>query len=857
MKHLTVFTALFLILSNTKSLAQDVPFPDGLSEKPSTSIGFILNKGQVVDTERRPKNDIYYRSVNTFPMSFFLKDKISIVSHRFNKDSVNLVTDSFARLDMTWKYSEVGFNVTPLPSEETAEYYNYYLDYCPDCDSLAKFKRLTYPQIYQGVDLSIYSNEMWFKYYFILDKGKKSDIINLTFDGQQTVVINPSYIRLTLGSDTITLPQPFAYQLDSNNNISYLNWQPTYYQTIYGGIGIKEAGFVDPSKKLVYQIAAPIFNKTNPDQRNLEWSSFLGGGGFLEELWDIEHKSTGQIYVTGYSTGENYPTTKGAGQTTKAGEGDIVISKFNNDLSLSWSTYHGGSQDDGGVKHGITIDDKSGDAFVAAATYSTNIVLRKRNNAYYDNKNTCQGSECTDLIVSKYNANMGTLEWATYYGGDEVPAASGMIRQSDIYLDKDNFLYVTGIEGGTNIKRLPLADPNAFFSSQTEGAFICRFNSNLDIDWSTGFGKATNPMSICKTGDNKLILVGSLLENSTLLTHNYPGAYNQPSFGGGTSDGFISRFDQSFKLEWSTYIGGDQFDAIERVTIDEYAKTSDIYLTGSSVSTNFPFNGTAFFQTTYNGPFPGPNTYPGYGDIIIAKANSTGQITATSFYGGADDETGLGISVCFNQVFVAGLSESIDFPLLSAANQDPNLYYNNNQYNSLGGSMGYFLGFDSNLDRQWTTFYGGSTNSAILPGGTINSTEFHPPYLYFVGGTSSDDATFPVYNTPTSYRSTGHGDGAFIGRFNMANTTLGLQDELDMELSRNLVLYPNPVYSKAQINCSKKIRKVLVSNSIGQLTEIVNIKDNVIDLSSFEAGIYFLSITTIDEITYHSKCIKE
>src|SRR6187431_2080126 len=154
MKHLTAFIALFLALFNTGVFAQEVTLPDGLGENPSTSIGFILNKGQVVNSERQHQNDIYYRSVNALPMSFFLSNKISIVAHKFNKNSNNSVTDSSARLDMTWKYSDVGFNVTPLPSEETDEYHNFYLDYCPDCDSLTKFKRLTYPQIYSGVDLS-------------------------------------------------------------------------------------------------------------------------------------------------------------------------------------------------------------------------------------------------------------------------------------------------------------------------------------------------------------------------------------------------------------------------------------------------------------------------------------------------------------------------------------------------------------------------------------------------------------------------------------------------------------------------------------------------------------------------------
>ena len=53
------------------------------------------------------------------------------------------------------------------------------------------------------------------------------------------------------------------------------------------------------------------------------------------------------------------------------------------------------------------------------------------------------------------------------------------------------------------------------------------------------------------------------------------------------------------------------------------------------------------------------------------------------------------------------------------------------------------------------------------------------------------------------------------------------------------------------------MKKIVVSNAIGQSIELFNISNNEVDLSTFESGMYFLSITTIDGIIYHSKCIKE
>jgi hypothetical protein len=107
----------------------------------------------------------------------------------------------------------------------------------------------------------------------------------------------------------------------------------------------------------------------NPTGTGLIYSTYLGGsGGAGDTGQDIAVDNTGNAYVTGSTSSNNFPVTK----PTKAygGSGDAFVSKLNPAGSvLGSSRYLGGSAQDSGSA--ITVDN-AGNAYVTGYTTSTN-----------------------------------------------------------------------------------------------------------------------------------------------------------------------------------------------------------------------------------------------------------------------------------------------------------------------------------------------------------------------------------------------------------------------------------------------------------------------------------------------------
>jgi uncharacterized repeat protein (TIGR01451 family) len=106
----------------------------------------------------------------------------------------------------------------------------------------------------------------------------------------------------------------------------------------------------------------------------LVYSTFLGGTG-ADQATAIKVDAAGSAYITGMTTSTNFDITPGAYQTTYAGSpggyyatGDAFVTKFDPaGTSLVYSTYLGGTGDDGGF--GIDLSN-SGEAYVAGSTGS-------------------------------------------------------------------------------------------------------------------------------------------------------------------------------------------------------------------------------------------------------------------------------------------------------------------------------------------------------------------------------------------------------------------------------------------------------------------------------------------------------
>jgi len=108
--------------------------------------------------------------------------------------------------------------------------------------------------------------------------------------------------------------------------------------------------------------------KRQPDGTGLAYSTFLGGNGD-DYGQGIAVDSSGNAYVVGTTTSQNFPITSGSFQTTFRGYSDVFVTKLNETGSaLVYSTYLGGYLYNYG--YAIAVDG-TGAAYVGGQTYWT------------------------------------------------------------------------------------------------------------------------------------------------------------------------------------------------------------------------------------------------------------------------------------------------------------------------------------------------------------------------------------------------------------------------------------------------------------------------------------------------------
>jgi len=181
-----------------------------------------------------------------------------------------------------------------------------------------------------------------------------------------------------------------------------------------------------------------FITKVNPDLTAILSSTYLGGSD-REYVGDIA-VAPDAIYVVGYTSSDDFPTTSGAyDRDYNSGSKDVIVSKLSMDLSsLLASTYLGGSDNDYGTAIALASDGvylvgntESGDFPTTAGAYD----------------NTINGER--DVFISKMSPNLDQLLAGTFLGGSDYEDAIGLlILSGDVYVAgdtrSDNFPITVG-----------------------------------------------------------------------------------------------------------------------------------------------------------------------------------------------------------------------------------------------------------------------------------------------------------------------------------------------------------------------------------------------------------------------------
>ena len=290
-----------------------------------------------------------------------------------------------------------------------------------------------------------------------------------------------------------------------------------------------------------------VISKFNNNLTSLLSSTFLSGTHGTN-CADIALDSSGNIYVTGYTDSNDFPTTSGAYDTT-VNDGDYniydsYVSKFNNNLSsLLASTYIGGNKDERSYK--ICLDDLN-NVYITGKTSSTNFPTTT---SAYDNS---YNGDSYDVFLSKFNSDLTSLLSSTYLGGNSAEEPSGLI------LDYSGNVYVTGYTTSSDFPTINYPYDSTYNGG--EDVFVSKLNSNFNsLLSSTYLGGSSDDGSVGIALDSygHILLVG--YSGST----NFPtttGAYDT-TYNGGTIDIFVSMLSFN-QLYVNSLTGNDTWNGI-------------------------------------------------------------------------------------------------------------------------------------------------------------------------------------------------------------------------------------------------------------------------------------------------------
>ncbi len=214
----------------------------------------------------------------------------------------------------------------------------------------------------------------------------------------------------------------------------------------------------------------------------------------------------------------------------------------------------------------------------------------------------------------------------------------------------------------------------------------------------------------------------------------------QESSGGGATDGFVAKIDpKSSQLVFATYFGGSDQEIIRSVAVDA---NFNIYVTGQTYSQDFPLKD------------PFQSFQAGDGDAFVAKFAPDGlSLIYSTYVGGSLRDSGSAIAVgADGSAFVAGATESSDFPTATAAQATPG-----------GATDAFILKLSPDgLALTYSTYLGGSSydaawSVAVDKGGAA----------LVAGNTYSRD--FPVNNAYQPVFGGGVGD-AFVAKLSPDGT---------------------------------------------------------------------------------------
>lgn len=658
---------------------------------------FIKNVGQVTDQNFNSRRDIDFKLAGASSLAIFIgTGKIHYqwsVVNVDNQPGVNMY-----RMDIELLHANPQAKIiTEGQISQFERYYTLGLE-----GAIAhKFARIKYKDIYPNIDWTLYfTPDGKLEYDFIVYPGGNVNDIKIRYAGADLKLNSDGSLTAYTPMGEVKENPPFAYQQKNKKKIN--------------------AVFVLKDNVLTFSTGAS--KGTLVIDPVLEWATYYGDSEY-DAFNDVVTGKDGYIYAAGSTNSLSNIATIGAFQTSFGGGSnpsgaDAMLSKFDSDGNLIWTTYYGGTNIDQATS--VTVD-TAGNIYIAGKTSSTSGIATT--GVHQPSKaGTLAGF---DAFIVKFDTT-GLRQWGTYFGGT---GAEGSVSIT-LACDANDHIYLAGNTGSAN----GIATPGAHqpVRAGSGDAFLARFSTAGILDWATYFGgsSGTDVIQAVATDPAGNIYIGGY----TLSTDGIASAGTHQTSNAGGTDAFVAVFSPAGQQVWGSYIGGTGLDEASDLTVDAIG---NVYVAGITGSISDISSLTAH-QTGYGG---------GSLDIYLAKFNANGIVAWSTYYGGAANEAFPGVYLSKEgKVYLCGTTTSADNIATVDAIKPV--------YNQNGEGEILLACFDTSGARFYGTYLGGSL-SEWSGGITADSSGT----IYLTGYTNSTDLT-----TAGAYQELfgGHRDGYLL-----------------------------------------------------------------------------------------------
>jgi hypothetical protein len=390
----------------------------------------------------------------------------------------------------------------------------------------------------------------------------------------------------------------------------------------------------------------------------LVFSTFLGGSR-LDKLRDLTVDARGVVTLTGYTDSVDFPTTKGAFDTTfnSASGEDVFVSRLdpskNGTAQLAYSSFLGGSSAE--YVKALSVD-AGGVATVVGWTRSLDFPTTR--GAYNTTKVALHRAFVSRLDPRQSGTSQ--LAYSTFLSSGTWDVADA------VSVDTSGVMTVAGYTYSSNFPTTVGAFDRSL--NGLSDVFVCRLdpkkNGALQLVYSTLIGgKSHDVADAVSVSANGVVTVAGQTQSADYPTTRgtFDSTYNGPTTATDRGDAFVSRLDPqrtgAAQLVYSTYLGGGGVDLANALSVD-----------ADGVVTVAGWSGSANFPTTRGAHDTTNNFWDGFVTRLDPRRSGGGQLVYGTYLGGKGYDVAQSLSVdASGTATVGGWTVSGDFPTTRGA----------------------------------------------------------------------------------------------------------------------------------------------------------------------------------------------